>query len=121
MGCEFSPIQNKTSAHGPLQALEALLNEWHKDILNKVLIFTKSVRLLEMLEFHLNSKRFGFLKLDGSTKQADREFPPFYRQGVHEQSKGMPMIDKFNKDPSVYIFLISTALKNQETWQRLAS
>ena len=30
-----------------------LLTEWQKDRSNKVLIFTKSVKLLEMLEFHL--------------------------------------------------------------------
>lgn len=34
----------------------------------------------------------GFVKLDGSTKQADR----------------MPMIDKFHQDPDIFIFLIST-------------
>jgi SNF2 family DNA or RNA helicase len=28
---------------------------------------------LEMLEFHLNTKDFRFLKLDGSTKQSDRK------------------------------------------------
>jgi SNF2 family DNA or RNA helicase len=39
-----------------LQALEVLLKEWKKDNLNKVLIFTKSVKLIEMLEFHLNSR-----------------------------------------------------------------
>jgi SNF2 family DNA or RNA helicase len=39
-----------------LQTLEVLLREWKKDESNKVLIFTKSVKLLEMLEFHLNSK-----------------------------------------------------------------
>ena len=55
-----------------------------------MLIFTKSVKLLEVLEFHLSSRgklnsqllwwrRFSiwfegykFLKLDGNTKQADR-------------------------------------------------
>jgi hypothetical protein len=39
------------------KALEALLKEWRKDRTNKVLIFTKSVKLLEMLEFHLGAKR----------------------------------------------------------------
>jgi hypothetical protein len=39
------------------KALEALLKEWRKDRTNKVLIFTKSVKLLEMLEFHLSAKR----------------------------------------------------------------
>jgi SNF2 family DNA or RNA helicase len=56
------------------QTTEALLKQWKKaDSKNKVLIFTKSVKLLEMLEFHLNTKDFRFLKLDGSTKQSDRK------------------------------------------------
>jgi hypothetical protein len=38
------------------KALEVLLKEWRKDRTNKVLIFTKSVKLLEMLEFHLGAK-----------------------------------------------------------------
>ncbi len=38
------------------QVLEALLKEWRKDRTNKVLIFTKSVKLLEMLEYHLNAE-----------------------------------------------------------------
>ena len=77
---------------GKWMVLEALLREWKREGSNKVLIFTKSVKLLEMLEFHLNtrglcnrlrvrsawlahkrSKGHGFLKLDGSTKQADRK------------------------------------------------
>ncbi|KAG6868651.1 hypothetical protein C0993_012456 [Termitomyces sp. T159_Od127] len=74
------------------QVLEILLKEWRKDPTNKVLIFTKSVKLLEMLEFHLKSRGLGFLKLDGATKQSDR----------------MPMIDQFHNDPDVFIFLIST-------------
>ena len=85
------------------------MKEWHKDASNKVLIFTKSVKLLEMLEFHLRSQSMsclffelkmiiivnvdlGFVKLDGSTKQSDR----------------MPMIDKFHQDPNNFVFLIST-------------
>ena len=35
------------------QVLETLLQEWRRDPANKVLIFTKSVKLLDMLEFHL--------------------------------------------------------------------
>ena len=56
------------------EATEVLLKQWKKaDTKNKVLIFTKSVKLLEMLEFHLSTKDFKFLKLDGSTKQSDRK------------------------------------------------
>ena len=40
---------------GKWQVLETLLREWKKEA-NKVLIFTKSVKLLDMLEFHLNAQ-----------------------------------------------------------------
>lgn len=38
------------------KVLETLLKGWKREGGNKVLIFTKSVKLLEMLEFHLNSR-----------------------------------------------------------------
>ena len=37
------------------EVLETLLQEWHRDPINKVLIFTKSVKLLNMLDYHLKS------------------------------------------------------------------
>lgn len=52
---------------GKWQALEQLLDSWLKDRLNKVLIFTKSRKLLSMLEFHLQRRcqwlDFGFASL----------------------------------------------------------
>ena len=48
------------------QVLETLLQEWHKDPTNKVLIFTKSVKLLEMLEFHLRAQSMFLLVLRGN-------------------------------------------------------
>ena len=36
-----------------LKALNTLLTEWRKDPSTKVLIFTKSVKLLDMLDFYL--------------------------------------------------------------------
>ncbi|KAI0789173.1 P-loop containing nucleoside triphosphate hydrolase protein [Abortiporus biennis] len=78
---------------GKWMVLQTLLKEWHKDKANnKVLIFTKSVKLLDMLEFQLQTQGLGFVKLDGSTKQSER----------------MTLIDKFHEDASVFIFLIST-------------
>ncbi|KIN93058.1 hypothetical protein M404DRAFT_171863, partial [Pisolithus tinctorius Marx 270] len=77
---------------GKWAVLDMLLRDWRKDRSNKVLLFTKSVKLLEMLEFHLGKNGYGFLKLDGSTKQSDR----------------MPMIDEFHRNPDVFVFLIST-------------
>ena len=90
LGACFFPLLLKDR----LKALEVLLKEWQKDRTNKVLIFTKSVKLLDMLAFHLSSKSKGvyfselerhfstgyyigysFLKLEGGTKQTDRTFP----------------------------------------------
>lgn len=47
------------------QVLETLLQEWHRDSANanKVLIFTKSVKLLKMLEFLLERQRKELLEL----------------------------------------------------------
>ncbi|KDQ23841.1 hypothetical protein PLEOSDRAFT_1079122 [Pleurotus ostreatus PC15] len=77
---------------GKWRALETLLTDWRKDRTNKVLIFTKSVKLLTMLEFHLNNRGFGYVKLEGKTHSKDR----------------MSIIDQFQQDPDVYIFLVST-------------
>ncbi|KAI0759189.1 P-loop containing nucleoside triphosphate hydrolase protein [Irpex lacteus] len=77
---------------GKWLVLESLLKEWHKDKSNKVLIFTKSVKLLEMLDFHLKAQGLGHVKLDGQVKQNDR----------------MALIDQFQEDPDVFVFLIST-------------
>ncbi|KAI9454269.1 P-loop containing nucleoside triphosphate hydrolase protein [Russula earlei] len=72
--------------------LETLLREWRRDPANKVLIFTKSVKLLDVLEYHVRRHHYGFVKLDGSTKQEDR----------------MPLIDRFQHEAEIFIFLIST-------------
>ncbi|EPQ55744.1 hypothetical protein GLOTRDRAFT_115984 [Gloeophyllum trabeum ATCC 11539] len=68
------------------------LAEWRRDPSNKVLIFTKSVKLLNILDFHLRKEHYKLERLDGSMNQADR----------------MPAVDRFNNDPFVNIFLIST-------------
>ncbi|THH04714.1 hypothetical protein EW145_g5316 [Phellinidium pouzarii] len=77
---------------GKWDVLNLLLKGWQKTHSDKVLIFTKSVKLLDMLDYHLNSNSYSFCRLDGSTKQNER----------------MALIDKFNNDPEIFIFLIST-------------
>ncbi|RDX43671.1 hypothetical protein OH76DRAFT_1544375 [Lentinus brumalis] len=89
---KYGPSMLRPEFCGKWQVLETLLQGWRKERSSKVLIFTKSVKLLEMLEFHLSGQGYGFVKLDGSTKQQDR----------------MPMIDRFQEDPNIFIFLIST-------------
>ncbi|KAJ3546730.1 hypothetical protein NMY22_g1941 [Coprinellus aureogranulatus] len=77
---------------GKWKTLEALLREWKKDKTNKVLIFTKSVKLLDMLEHHVQNKCYGYRRLDGSTRMSGR----------------MALVDQFQTDPDIFVFLIST-------------
>ncbi|KAI0270605.1 P-loop containing nucleoside triphosphate hydrolase protein [Gloeopeniophorella convolvens] len=89
---KYGPSMLLPAYCGKWIVLETLLQEWRKDPTNKVLIFTKSVKLLDMLEFHLRRQHYGFVKLDGSTKQEDR----------------MPLIDRFQNEKDIFVFLIST-------------
>ncbi|KAI0695319.1 P-loop containing nucleoside triphosphate hydrolase protein [Cytidiella melzeri] len=89
---KYGPSMLKPQYCGKWLVLESLLKEWHKDRSNKVLIFTKSVKLLDMLDFHLKAQGLGHVRLDGQVKQNDR----------------MALIDQFQEDPDIFIFLIST-------------
>ncbi|KZP30044.1 hypothetical protein FIBSPDRAFT_884345 [Athelia psychrophila] len=77
---------------GKWDVLQKLLNKWRQDPKNKVLIFTKSRRLLDMLAFHVKGQGHGYLQLDGTVPMRKR----------------MQMIDDFHENPEITIFLIST-------------
>ncbi|KAJ7072771.1 RAD26-like SNF2 family DNA-dependent ATPase [Mycena amicta] len=80
---------------GKWLVLMSLLKEWRADraAKNKVLIFTKSVKLLAMMSFQLKIESISFIQLDGSTKGEDR----------------MQLIDDFHdEEQDIFVFLIST-------------
>ncbi|KAG9103155.1 hypothetical protein FRC07_010073, partial [Ceratobasidium sp. 392] len=83
---------NDDSLCGKWKVLSQLLDTWKTEGDNKVLIFSKSVKILEMLEDRMRHKNFTFCYMDGKTKQEDR----------------MASLKKFNSDPNVFVFLIST-------------
>lgn len=92
-GTYATALSNKELC-GKWEVLERLLRLWRseKEERNKVLIFSKSVKLLEFLSMWLEAAGFTFRQLDGKVKQEDR----------------FKLIDDFNLDPDVFIFLIST-------------
>lgn len=53
---KYGPAMLRPEFCGKWMVLETLLKKWRVGGSNKVLIFTKSVKLLEMLEFHLNTQ-----------------------------------------------------------------
>lgn len=75
---------------GKMQVLEKLLTKFKQEG-SKVIVFSDSVRLLNIIEHYLVRKGYTYNRLDGTTKIEDRN-------GV---------VSSFNKDPGQFIFLIS--------------
>lgn len=67
--------------------LPALIDRGHR-----VLIFSQMTRILDILEEYLETKGLSWCRIDGAIKQSDRQAD----------------IDRFNKDTSVKVFLLST-------------
>ncbi|KAI3499090.1 hypothetical protein L1887_34883 [Cichorium endivia] len=76
---------------GKMRALDNLMASW---IIkgDKILLFSYSVRMLDILEKFLIRKGYSFSRLDGSTPTAMRQ----------------SLVDDFNSSPSKQVFLIST-------------
>ncbi|PHU12402.1 Switch 2 [Capsicum chinense] len=76
---------------GKMRALEKLMSSWVSQC-DKILLFSYSVRMLDILEKFIIRKGYGFSRLDGST-------PTGLRQSL---------VDDFNSSPSKQVFLLST-------------
>lgn len=63
-----------------------------KDQGDRVLLFSQFVMMLDIVEEHFKQKNLRYLRLDGSTPVTDRQ----------------QLIDQFNEDPGIFIFLLST-------------
>ena len=58
----------------------------------KILLFSHSTKLLNIIETYVQSKGHCYCRLDGSTRMDTRQ----------------KMVNDFNRDPSQFLFLIST-------------
>ncbi|XP_068654852.1 switch 2 [Aristolochia californica] len=76
---------------GKMRALEKLMSAW-TSFGDKILLFSYSVRMLDILEKFLVRKGYCFSRLDGSTPMSSRQ----------------SLVDDFNSSPSKQVFLIST-------------
>ncbi|KAE8591723.1 hypothetical protein XENTR_v10018547 [Xenopus tropicalis] len=76
---------------GKLIVVEALLKIWHRQG-HRVLLFTQSRQMLQILEVFVRSRCYSYLKMDGTTTIASRQ----------------PLIAKYNEDPSLFVFLLTT-------------
>merc|ERR1712098_188400 len=76
---------------GKFQMLDDMLPQMHANG-DRILIFTQFVIVLDILEQYLRIRGHTYLRLDGSTPVTDRQV----------------MIDQYNTDSSIFIFILST-------------
>ncbi|KAF6108584.1 ERCC excision repair 6, chromatin remodeling factor [Phyllostomus discolor] len=76
---------------GKMIVVESLLKIWHKQD-QRVLLFSQSRQMLDLLEVFLRAQKYSYLKMDGTTTIASRQ----------------PLITRFNEDTSIFVFLLTT-------------
>ncbi|TAQ86775.1 hypothetical protein B7494_g4896 [Chlorociboria aeruginascens] len=77
---------------GKMQVVKALLEMW-KQFGHKTLLFSQGVLMLNIMEeFIKGLSGFNYLRMDGSTNIKDRQ----------------TLVDRFNNDPSLHVFLLTT-------------
>lgn len=82
----------RASQSGKMQVVKSLLHLW-KDTGHKTLLFTQHRIMLEILEKHVRSlPGFQYRRMDGSTPIKARQ----------------AMVDEFNSDPDIHVFLLTT-------------
>ncbi|NWH76106.1 ERCC6 protein, partial [Piaya cayana] len=76
---------------GKMIVVESLLKIWHKQG-HRVLIFSQSRQMLQILEVFVRERNYSYLRMDGTTTIASRQ----------------PLITRYNEDKSIFIFLLTT-------------
>ncbi|XP_060582151.1 lymphocyte-specific helicase-like isoform X2 [Ruditapes philippinarum] len=76
---------------GKMMVLDKMLTELRRRG-HKVLVFSQMTRMLDLIEDYLYMREINFCRLDGSRKIEDRQ----------------SSMEKFNKDPDTWVFLLST-------------
>ncbi|XP_061646190.1 DNA excision repair protein ERCC-6 isoform X1 [Phyllopteryx taeniolatus] len=76
---------------GKLIVVESLLRLWLKQG-HRVLLFTQSRQMLDILEVFVRQNHYTYLKMDGTTTIASRQ----------------PLIARYNEDKSIFVFLLTT-------------
>nr|XP_005481307.3 DNA excision repair protein ERCC-6 isoform X1 [Zonotrichia albicollis] len=76
---------------GKMIVVESLLKIWHKQG-HRVLFFTQSRQMMQILEVFVRYRNYSYLRMDGTTAVASRQ----------------PLVTKYNEDKSIFLFLLTT-------------
>ncbi|KAL4239940.1 DNA excision repair protein ERCC-6 [Mactra antiquata] len=76
---------------GKMIVVDALLKLWKKQG-HKALVFTQSKQMLDVIERYVQDKRYTYVRMDGGTGISSRQ----------------PLVQRYNTDESIYLFLLTT-------------
>ncbi|XP_045212633.2 DNA excision repair protein ERCC-6-like [Mercenaria mercenaria] len=76
---------------GKMIVVDALLKLWKKQG-HRALLFTQSKQMLDVMEKYVQEKRYTYVRMDGGTGISSRQ----------------PLVQKYNTDESIYLFLLTT-------------
>ena len=76
---------------GKMLVLSEMLVAWKREG-HRVLIFSQGVQMLEVLVKFAEQMKYRYLRMDGSTPVQNR----------------IPLIDQFNNDPDIFVFILTT-------------
>jgi DNA excision repair protein ERCC-6 len=76
---------------GKMRVIKSLLPLWHKQQ-HKVLLFCQTRQMQNIIELFLKQDQYKYLRMDGTTPIKNR---------AH-------LVDEFNKDPEIFLFLLTT-------------
>lgn len=88
---QFRLEQRHILSSGKFGALDRILPQLYTGG-HRVLVFSQFVIMLDVMEVYLKARGHRYRRLDGQTPVADRQ----------------RLIDEYNKDPSIFVFLLST-------------
>lgn len=78
---------------GKLQKLDKLLFDL-KSGKHRCLIYTQMTKMLDILEYYLNSRSYTYLRIDNTTKKSEKQI----------------LIERFNTNEKIFIFILSTRI-----------
>ncbi|KAJ1487523.1 P-loop containing nucleoside triphosphate hydrolase protein [Baffinella frigidus] len=83
-----------------------LLAQWFNDGRNKILLFSTSTRMLDILEKMIQTEGHSYSRLDGSHHTEGHSYSRL--DGSTPTATRLVLVEKFNRDKSIFVFLIST-------------
>lgn len=87
----IEPPTDPTERSGKMNVLQSVLRHWHGGA-HRVLLFCQTRQMLDIVEAFVRGQAYRYFRMDGTTPVAAR----------------MALVDQFNRDGAIFVFLLTT-------------